>query len=305
MKNHISKELGLGITSHSQIEFLDITLNPDTKLFIDPCLIETHTDKWSLAAKSTIDSYFGKFYEIYRTRQNDDDIKLKLFEHAHEINATKLGYGNGNNGKAKTAQGMLETFSVIDNLFAKKIDLSHPIDLSLMIGGFAEDCLSDMLTNILFKVLNDFTLAQCGKHGITSIAKPQRMYHYWDCQVNDWMPYQGNCLIVDTNPILLVPKWFVRPNYYYNTSQYFSMVILGKIQEEKVSFDLKGKEIKPSKKSLEKELIYVNKDKLLAAIAYTEKHPDLLIGYHNRIPIAYKNRAMKDETLDSILYGVA
>ncbi len=303
MRRNISKELGLDINSHSQIEFVDITLNDDTKLFLDPCLIEIHNDKWALSAKATMDSFFGRFYQIYRDRESYAN-KLKLFAHTHEINATKFGYGNGNNGKAKTPEGMIATFSRIDDLIGKKINLSHPIDLPLLIENFAEDCLSDMLTNILFKVLNDFTLDQCEKCGVIP-AKAPKIYYYWDYQSNDWLPYQGNCLVIDKKVILLVPKWFIRQNYYYNTSQYFSRVILEKIQQEKAWIDPKGKEVKPSKKSLEQEIIHVNKDKLLSVISYTEKDPSLLIGYHKGIPKVYADKGMKDEALDKILYGAA
>jgi len=301
MKKHISAYLDSNISSHSQIEFVDIVLNSDTKLFIDPCLIDTHQDKWALAAQASIGNYFEKFYNVYRTQQTNTE-KFKLFFHTHEINATKLGYGNGNNGKAKTPEGMVATFSVIDSLFSHRLNLSKAVDLPLFISGFAEDCLSDMLTNIIFKVLNEFTLEQCEKFGFASVPIP-RQYYYWDCQISDWMPYQGKCLCIDNKVVLLVPKWFIRQRYYYNTSQYFSMVILSKLQKEKTSFDADGKELKPTKKSLKKEIIHYNKDILSAAIEYTGKEPSLLTEYHNRIPRDYADKGMDDEMLDEIIYG--
>ena len=303
MKTHISTLFGLNITSHSQIEFVDIRIDKDTKLFIDPCLIDIRKDKWSLAAKLTIDNYYKKLYSIYRNRKNDI-VKLNLFAHSHEINDTRFGYGNGSNGKAKTPEGMLETFKGMDNLFLKRVNLTHPIDLSLFIQDFAEDCLSDMLTNILFKVLNDFTLEQCEKYGFKTMT-PAKKYYYWDREIGDWKTYEGKCMVYQNKVFLLVPKWFVRQRFYYNINQYFSMVILEKLKEDNTVVDMKGKVFKPAKKTLRGNILHKNPDILSASINYTKENPDLLNGYHSQIPLFYSNRGMTDDNLDKILYHVA
>jgi len=302
MKDHISKEMGLNINSHSEIEFVDVIINDDTKLFIDPCLIDTYKDEWAVSAQATIESYFSRFYEIYRNCEGDES-KIRLFAHPHEINATKLGHGNGDNGKAKTTEGMIGTFVGVESLFSKRVNLSHPIDLPLFIKGFAEDCLSDMLTNILFKVLNDFTLLQCEKYGV-SPSKVPKEYYYWDIHTRDWMLYQGNCLVIRNKVILLVPKWFIRKRFYYNANQYFSRIILEKLQQDNAWIDKKGKVKKPSKKSLKHEILQGGRSVVLAAIEYTKKDPSLLDGYHSRIPRFYADKGMNDEMLDNVLYGI-
>ncbi len=300
MRRYISRELGLNVKSHSEIDFVDIIVNGDTKLFLDPCLIELCQDRWALSAKASMGSYFKRFYEVYR---NDEGIESKrqLFAHPNEINATKLGHGNGDNGKAKTTEGIIEAFIGVESLFSKNIKLSHPIDLPLFIKGFAEDCLSDMLTNVLFKVLNDFTLDQCNKYNVRT-SQLSEEYYYWDYVTNDWLPYQGNCLIIDKKVILLVPKWFVRKRFYYNVNQYFSRIILEKLQQEQAWIDKKGKVKVPSKKSLKDKLLYGDRNKYLTVIEFTEKDPLLLEVYHKRMPQFYVDKGMNDEMLDNVLY---
>lgn len=291
---------------HADISFIDIKLKDgtnqfkDTKLFIDPCLIEMKNDPWTELAHQTIQSYFEIFYELYKTHASDSR-KLQLFEHTHEINATKLGYGNGRNGKAKTPSGMLSTFRHVEKLIDDNINMTQAMDLNLFVEGFAEDCLSDMLTNILFKHLNDFTLAQCQQYGIP-VAPLPRTYYYWDPHKNGWQAYSAEGLVHEGETILLVPKHIVRQRYYFNISQYFGRIILEKIQNEETTHDAKGKEVRPYKKDIKNRLLTDGADEKTIAIRMTAAEPNLLEQYHGIIPHLYLGQGMTDDELNEILY---
>lgn len=302
MLTHISEVMKLHVASHSEIDFVDVVLSPDTKLFLDPCLIEMSTDVWSTQAQRSISSYFDCFYSLYRQRASNS-IKIELFQHAHEINATKLGYGSGHNGKAKTPEGMLVTFSPIESLFQNGIDLRYASDLPIFIRNFAEDCLSDMLTNILFKMLSDFTIEQCRKHNVELHPIPKE-YHYWDIETSTWQPYRGECLLADGKVILLVPKHFVRQRYYFNTTQYFQRVILGKLQENESWVDASGKQQKPSKDDLSKKY-RGGSSTLDCSVKLTREKPSYLLTYHLILPSLYTGQGMSDEKIDEILYGIS
>jgi len=300
MTNHISEVMEIGISSHSEIDFVDVVLAPDTKLFLDPCLIAVGKDTWSIQAQSCISSYFDCFYSLYKQKASKS-LKLELFQYAHEINATKLGYGTGHNGKAKTPEGMLATFYPINSLIENGIDLSYASDLPIFIRDFAEDCLSDMLTNVLFQVLSDFTLKQCRKYNMKTYPIPKE-YHYWDNITNTWQTYIGECLLASGQVILLVPKHFIRQRFYFNTSQYFCRVILDKIQEDESWVDSNGKKKKLSKKDLSKK--YKGDSSIIdSTIKLTSKKPSYLSNYHQILPLLYSGQGMTDEELDTILYG--
>lgn len=302
MRNRMnfSKVLGLNIRSHSEISFIDVVLNDDTKLFIDPCLLEIRNEPWYVDANNTICSFFKLFYELYNN--GNDNGKLQLFSHAHEINATKLGYGNGRNGKAKTAEGLLNVFRSLETLLQNNLVMSHPMDLAVFIRDFAEDCLSDMITNILFKCLNDFTLEQCQKLNIPT-EEANNEYYYWDNTSSCWNIYIGPCLKVNGEIILLVPKNIVRNRYYYCTSQYFRRIILEHMQEERQTKTSEGKIIKPTKKELKKDIYASGNNNLSFSIEYTKIRPHLLNNYHDKIPKFYHDKGMTDRELDCILYG--
>lgn len=64
-----------------------------------------------LMLNNCVQSFFDCLFVSLKHNQSDE-----LFNHAHEQNATKFGYGNGKNGKGKTAGGLEEALSQLRNL---------------------------------------------------------------------------------------------------------------------------------------------------------------------------------------------
>lgn len=286
---------------HNNFDFIDIETSTDTELFIDPCLIESGQSEFCREAMITLNDYFDSFYDLYRSNKSDAE-KRALFSHAHEINATKLGYGSGDNGKAKTADGMIETFASVKSLVDANVPLSKAIDLNIFIPDFAEDCLSDMLTNILFLQLSKFTLKQCEKYSIET-QPIRKEYHYWDATSHKWEKYSGNGLFIDGKFILLVPQNIVRHKFYYNVDQYFRMVILEKKREEQTTYDEKGKAYAPTKKSLRESMLRTHSDVLQISEEETINDPRLLETHHNKLVNSYSDKAMGADELDYWTYS--
>lgn len=91
----ITDYLGLP-RGHSDIDFVDVQINDDTELFIDPCLIELADDSLSIEAATLIANFEDTLYSDMRSGRW---YTTHVFDEAHEIHDTKLGYGNGRNGK--------------------------------------------------------------------------------------------------------------------------------------------------------------------------------------------------------------
>lgn len=287
---------------HSNFDFVDVSLDHDTPLFIDPCLIDTGKSEFCKNARRQLSDYFDEFYDLYKKHSSENEL-LEFFKHSHEINATKLGYGNGNNGKANTPEGMVATFSSLSGLIDKNIPMSEACDLPIFIENFAEDRLSDMLTNILFNELNKFTLLQCKKYGVQNGARMEKIngQFYWDCGTHAWQSYVDEGLFEGDKLILLVPKMIVCQSLYYSPEQYFHSVILDRKQKETIFYDDKGKEHKKYKKDI-RENILENATLLEVNIYETSKHPEYLNEYHLEEQYNYSNRTLSDEKLDSIVY---
>ena len=299
---YFSQYFKLPVQSHKDLEFVDIDLDNDTKLFLEPGLIMWGHDDMSQRAAYVIDGFFDELYDIYRD-QKSDAVKYKLLEHCHEPHATKLGYGNGHNGKARTPEGLIEVFRPLEKVLALDADFDNPLDLPIYLERFAEDCLSDMLTNILSRELNYFTLQQCRKHGIpaTFIKKNPRKCFYWDVENHQWAEMCDESLVIEGRRILLVPKRWVRQCLYCNVIHFIRWAIVTRRQKERMVIHA-GKEYKPHKKDLWVELKRQYGDMRGIATQYTAEHPDVLKGYHELLPGLYQARWLTDEALDNHVY---
>lgn len=192
------------------------------------------------------------------------------------------------------------TFRHIPNLLKNGINLATASDLPLFISDFAEDCLSDMLTNILLNNLMEFTLKQCKKYQIVTVPAPSGLF-YWDIDTQWWKEYTGHCLMFENRLLLLVPKNIVRNRYYFSADQFFSRVILSRMQEQSARRDSNGKVQKDSKKDIRKK-VQRNEGVLESIIRLTSEDSSYLSEYHRILASLYSGKSMSDEDLDKILY---
>ena len=289
----ISEYLGIP-KGHMAIDFVDITTDDDTRLFIDPCLIERSSDALSRAAASLMASFAD---EMYRDMRSDRWHVTHVFDEAHEIHATRLGYGNGRNGKGKTSYGMCDSLNGLCQLVNDIPSISTIQDISVLVEDFAEDCMSDLLTNILRLLLSRFTAEQMEYYG----KEPNGIHEirYWDDVAHCWSSTYEPYWLVDGREILLVPKWWVRKNFLFKAHQYLYTIIIERIQKEDGYEFLTKRDVW---RNLERDSEHWEYDKV---IEYTLEYPDALDAYHRRMHQHY-NRAyggMDDDDLDLVVYG--
>lgn len=299
MKKYISDYWNKGIKGHSNYDYVDVTVNDDNLLFIDPILLKSAGDEWSQEANKVVQSFFDAFYESYRNE--DKEKKMALLSHAGEQNGTRFGYGSGNNGKGNTAQGLLDVFNPLEHLLQKISTVEKAEDLPVLIPNFAEDGLSDLLTNILHEQLNRFTLLQMNKYGIKNMSLLP--FWTWDRIESSWKKVERPSYCVDGQELLVVPKHIVRKKYLFSTSQYFNRIILDRIRKEGGYMD-DGKPI--SKRDVVKAKRYSGEHwQYDEVVSYTQKHNDALGEYHQKIHLFYAEygHPMENEDLDELIYG--
>lgn len=288
-----SEYFQIGEKGHSLYDFIDIDLDRDNKLFIDPTLIGLGSDPWSKKARECIDSFFDSLFQGFKT----DDVR-DLLSHAHEQNATKLGYGHtGVNGKGKTPDGLDYSMGNLKRLVQEIPSISQCEDLPVLVEGIAEDCMSDMLTNILHKQLNEFTATQMQKYRIPHDCI--RPFFTWSVEEKRWKEVYAPCWTYKGKEILLVPKWIVRRKYLFRAHQYLMVVIIERLRIEQSKNSSTKKEIWTTLERLSEhwEYEYIKN--------YTQKHPDALDEYHRRLPSYYlrTNGQLRDADLDFHVYG--
>lgn len=296
---NISKKLGLNISGHKDIDFVDINLRRDTALFVDPCLIECCDDVLSQKCSVTIADYFKKLYSVYEHNVRRDI--LAHLSHLSERNEARLGYGNGRNGKAKTAVGMMETLLELPSLIQRGWPLERAIDIPLLMPRFAEDCMSDMLMNILYKHFSEYTIEQCRKYGISTMRSTKKR-HYWDSEEHCWKVYEGESLVVDGAVVLLIPKRHVCRRLHCSTGHFFMSKIAPLIQKrDAVIFN--GKEKKPNKGEVRIAECKKHGSLREATLEHIGVNPQLLAEYHLEISKRYSEKGLSDDDLDRYVYG--
>ena len=298
-KHFVSQEWGLEVRGHEHFDFIDINLNNDNRLFIDPSRIEESRHPSAEECVKTMRSFFDELFRIYRT--GSDAQKLTILSHAGEQNVTHLGYGYP--GKGHTDYGLLEILKPLEKLIKKIPTIEVAQDLPVLIEGFAEDGMSDLLTNVLHLRLNEYTLAQMKKYGVSPNGKTS--FYGWNTSTSTWEHYDAQpCYKYLGYPIMLVPKEFVRKKYLFSTSQYLRRIIIERMRNGGVGFDADNKPI-PKTQFLKYHVPHDTASWMYdEVLSYTTSHPEALQEYHRKLPDFYSinGTAMKNEDIDAVIY---
>lgn len=154
-----SEYFGISTQKLDRYGILNPTLNADTRLFIDPLLLERSKHlEMSDGAHKRYEQYFCRVIGLLRAIRSIDDTyfrnayKLLSFP---EIKGTCLGYGAesiaGSGSGSETTDQVLATARDIVALGIKDPDLF--IAMALFEENFGPDRISDMATNIIFEDL--------------------------------------------------------------------------------------------------------------------------------------------------------
>jgi len=160
---NFSSEFDVDDEEVSRLGFVDIILNADTNLFIDPLLLsESQHDEMSSGATNSYTRHFEKVIKLLSVVKSMDktDVSfraaIKLFQF-HEVSWTCLGYGGsvGGSGFGKELiSTTLDTAKQIVDLGVDDVDLF--MALALFEEGIGPDRISDMTTNIILSDLVKF-----------------------------------------------------------------------------------------------------------------------------------------------------
>ena len=179
------------------------TLNVDTKLFIDPLLLENSSiDLINIDANNRLTAYFEDIITILKASSSIGDLPWREADRRmvfHEIPGTCLGYGaatiRGSAFGTKLREKLLNTSKQIISLGIENPKLF--ILLPLLENDVGPDRISDMTTKIIFPELAKYTFQMAQEFSI-----PSQHYEF------DGKTYllPKNPLEQTNTPIVLVPK---------------------------------------------------------------------------------------------------
>lgn len=158
----ISSEFGIDVAVLDKLGVVNVLLNTDTLVFIDPLLLEGSAHKEiSDGAYQSYRERFEKIIKLLSLSKAVDDVawrNAKRFFRFSEISWTCLGYGTTVKGSGfgkALISSTLDTASQIVALGVDDIDLF--MALALFEEGIGPDRISDMTTNIILPDLISFS----------------------------------------------------------------------------------------------------------------------------------------------------
>lgn len=311
---NFSEFFGLEIAGHADVSFVDVDLSTDTRLFLDASLIQGSEDSWCRQSHRVLDSFFST---VFGYCENDEIKKLaNVMQYGHEPNETRLGLSESKpQGRGASPEMLVEIFGGIGAFLRGPNPLIvSPMDLCVFVKNFAEDRMSDLITNVLRKQLHEFTLQECERYDIPLSDQETEIGWYWDIRARRWKMLMGRSLIADGKELLLVPKSIIRHYYIYGVETYifqFAIPTRQKYHLENVTNLAQLKHSKrrgdyydePTKKTVYKREIKGNDHKVYAR-KYCLNNPDTLRDFRASLirDIKNGNYVLSDEQLDRIVY---
>lgn len=289
----ISEHFKLNKTQY-ELDFIDVELDSDIPLFIDPFYLGTCDYAWAIDANRTLENFFQLLIKLLDSKQLNE-ARL-LFSHLNEPNETRLGLSKGN--PQGRGVGPIDTEKIFENLAHSRAIQTGVVsdieDFRIFVPGIDKDKMSDLTTNIIKKHLISYTQSQCRLWNIpTQPGVPSGFY--WDRVDYLWKNEFVDHLIINNEKVLLVPKRIVSYSKEYTPQKYLQHFVLNFLQQEHLSKNSKLVQVRRNKRG---RIIkrYVTKKSIISDLGHITK--DYLADFSKRHPRIFEQ--FKLETRSSV-----
>lgn len=207
-----SEHFGVAPERLEEIGVLNPTLNVDTRLFIDPLLLESSQHpEIADGARSTYEKHFTNVIKFLSKTTGTSDVAWRSAQRLMsfpEIKWTCLGYGaesvSGSGSGVDLTGQFMETAQQIVALGVDDPDLF--VAMALFEEGVGPDRISDMTTNVILGDLLRFNARVLAELGV--LGKPTQLRLRNGKSFNAVLPV--NPFLRDGGPVILVPADVLR-----------------------------------------------------------------------------------------------
>lgn len=278
---HVSKFFRLN-KSQAQLDFVDVDVSRDTRLFIDPYAIEIRDDPLSEEFKHHITSYFAVLVDAIKNGAGT--LTADLTAHLSEPHDTFLGMSKGKpSGRGIGPKQARQIVAALRRSRSFKTgQLADLGETELFIEGISSDKLSDLTTNLIRWPLVRYTQRQCELNGIP-LEHEVAIAPSWNPSASRWEAGYAHLPIVDGNPVLLIPKVIVRRILTLNSQEFYNSHMINFLKQEELR--TAGSLVRVLKN--EKRVVDVGRLKQRHPYdkkeleAFAQAHPDILERYKN------------------------
>jgi hypothetical protein len=218
----------------NELDFVDVPLDTDIPLFIDPFVLSKREDLFSIEASQTVSSFFQEV--VNKIRNGDNSLAQKMLAQLKEPNDTHLGLSTDKSqGKGVSGKQALDLFLALKNSRAVQTGFIKDIqDCELVIPGIGDDKISDVVTNLIKILLIGYTKDQCDLFGIPT--EKVSAGTYWNATEREWTDSFVELPVVNIDGkksrVILVPKSFTRYNMVFNHAKYYNGFVLEYLQRQ-------------------------------------------------------------------------
>ena len=274
-----SRYFSLGLSQH-QLDFVDISNDYDTPVYVDPYAIEIRDDIWAARASEHIRNFFKQVLDALR--DHNTARAVGLMSNLHEPQETFLGVSRGKprgRGVGRGQAGQLIAAIRQSKAYVSGL-LSDLSEMALYVEGIDKDKISDLTTNVIRALLVEYTQQQCELYGV-----PLKRYigpPMWDLARSNWVSREVMLPYIKKDAVLLVPKYIVRRRLSIDSQEFYNKQITDFLIEENIKANSSlVQTIKGEPKVFKGDVREANpKSKSLIADTVLA-HPELLTLYKN------------------------
>jgi hypothetical protein len=277
------------ITDHygisGPVPFIDVHVERDNRLFLDPSAIRNGSDRRSKRAHDLLVNFFG---EVLRLRASslaaDHDLGQKLLSNLHEPNQTRLGMSaKGVTGKAFGPGLANDVWDILgQSPAAREAVLTRLEHLPIFIEGVGPDLISDLATRIVFEVLVDFTREMMQTYPRLGAGATTVESNVYDPAVHAWTPVNFTLPYVAPHQLLLIPKEWTYWRLLMEPGPFYNRYATATVQMEQSTRDERGKLRGPSKKSLKVQFKDQRKLNNGQAVKYKQREDRNLVSEYQQ-----------------------
>lgn len=286
----------------AELDFVDVDVVRDSKLFVDPTAIRSSSTPWAIGCQSLLDDYFHCL--TAEVRAGDREAVAALLSELREPNEVRLGFSKG--AARGTGLGLVGAARLLDAFFQSPAVRDGIVltleDCAILVHGIGPDIVSDMAINIIRAELIEYTRSMCSASNIP-IEDPVPSGPLWDTKRRTWMSRPVGLPVAGGIPLLLVPKSLVSSKLAFDRSEY-SKYVLERLRTEELGDPLSElvRELKNGKRIVYKKDL-VRRYGKLDSLGLALSRPDLVVGFRGEAD-ARSRQGLSQEQLAATI-GVA
>lgn len=214
----------------SEVDFAIPFIDEDLPLYVDPFLMWKSPSQMDNMLHAGIMQSFNNLGQMYLSEQKDTAIDNLIF--LSECDEAGLGTSKTRKGRPisrDNAIAILELYNEIPQI--RQYGLRHLELIQLLVDNISKDRICDISCSLIKSFLIDYTIDQCKRYDIPLRLSKISIYDYKKCEiVTDKVELPIN--EESKQPILLIPKRWLRYSPWLNYEDYFEHYLIKNIEKE-------------------------------------------------------------------------